>query len=148
MAKAAGDKAGIRRYGHVYVPMDEDLVLVVSILAVVHSWRLMRNWGRGVLASLTSELTEEFLRAVAGNAGLTLHVKVLAGKTAHHIVEAIFKALGGLWPNRSNAIRGFRACLQAKEHYKGQRNDEIAIIDYGMGNLHSAAKAWKRSARK
>jgi imidazoleglycerol-phosphate dehydratase len=50
--------------------------------------------GQGRIGEFDVELTEEFLRAVAVNAGLTLHVKVLAGKNRHHIVEAIFKALG------------------------------------------------------
>ena len=94
LAKATGDKAGIRRYGHVYVPMDEALVLVVVDFSGRPFLAFDAELGQGRIGEFDVELTEEFLRAVAVNAGLTLHVKVLAGKNRHHIVEAIFKALG------------------------------------------------------
>ena len=94
LAKAAGDKAGIRRYGHVYEPMDEALVLVVVDFSGRPFLAFDAELGQGRIGEFDVELTEEFLRAVAVNAGLTLHVKVLAGKNRHHIVEAIFKALG------------------------------------------------------
>ena len=94
LAKAAGDKAGIRRYGHVYVPMDEALVLVVVDFSGRPFLAFDAELGQGRIGEFDVELTEEFLRAVAVNAGLTLHVKVLAGKNRHHMVEAIFKALG------------------------------------------------------
>ena len=92
--QAIGDKAGIFRYGHAVVPMDEAMALVALDCS-----------GRGFLAydaefysskigTFDAELVEEFMRAVAHNAGITLHVKVLAGKNAHHIAEAIFKAFG------------------------------------------------------
>ncbi len=103
LAKAAGDKAGIRRYGHVYVPMDEALVLVVVDFSGRPFLAFDAELGQGRIGEFDVELTEEFLRAVAVNAGLTLHVKVLAGKNRHHIVEAIFKALG-------------RALAQSLEH--------------------------------
>ena len=94
LAKATGDKAGIRRYGHVYVPMDEALVLVVVDFSGRPFLAFDAELGQGRIGEFDVELTEEFLRAVAVNAGLTLHVKVLAGKNRHHMVEAIFKALG------------------------------------------------------
>ena len=94
LAKAAGDKAGIRRYGHVYVPMDEALVLVVVDFSGRPFLAFDAELGQGRIGEFDVELTEEFLRAVAVNAGLTLHVKLLAGKNRHHMVEAIFKALG------------------------------------------------------
>ena len=94
LAKAAGDKAGIRRYGHVYVPMDEALVLVVVDFSGRPFLAFDAELGQGRIGEFDVELTEEFLRAVAVNAGLTLHVKLLSGKNRHHMVEAIFKALG------------------------------------------------------
>lgn len=94
LAKALGDKAGIRRYGHCYVPMDESLARVV----VDCSGRpfLAYEAPRGVeaIGLFPFQLVEEFLRAVAVNAGLTLHVSILAGRDAHHMAEAVFKALG------------------------------------------------------
>lgn len=101
LAQALGDKAGIRRYGDATVPMDEALVLC----AVDFSGRGMfcfRNLiferNRVTLApkvgSFDTELVPEFLRALAANSGMTLHVQILAGQNSHHIIECIFKALG------------------------------------------------------
>jgi imidazoleglycerol-phosphate dehydratase len=94
LAKALGDKSGIRRYGHAYVPMDEALARVV----VDCSGRpfLAYEAPRGVeaIGLFPFQLVEEFLRALAVNAGLTLHVSILAGRDAHHMAEAVFKALG------------------------------------------------------
>lgn len=94
IAKALGDKAGIRRYGSAYVPMDETLARVV----VDCSGRpfLAYDAPRGVeaIGLFPFQLVEEFLRALAVHAGLTLHVSILTGRDAHHMAEAIFKALG------------------------------------------------------
>ena len=93
-AKALGDKAGIRRYGSAYVPMDETLARVV----VDCSGRpyLAYDVPRGVeaIGLFPFQLVEEFLRALSVHAGLTLHVSILAGRDAHHMAEGIFKALG------------------------------------------------------
>jgi len=93
-AKALADKAGIRRYGHAYVPMDEALVRVV----VDCSGRPFLSYEapRGVeaIGLFPFQLVEEFLRAFSVNAGLTLHVSILAGRDAHHMAEGVFKALG------------------------------------------------------
>jgi len=92
--KALGDKSGIRRYGSAYVPMDEALARVV----VDCSGRpyLAYEAPRGVeaIGLFPFQLVEEFLRAFSVQAGLTLHVSILAGRDAHHMAEAIFKALG------------------------------------------------------
>jgi imidazoleglycerol-phosphate dehydratase len=94
LAKALGDKSGIRRYGSAYVPMDEALARVV----VDCSGRpyLAYEVPRGVeaIGLFPFQLVEEFLRAFSVQAGLTLHVSILAGRDAHHMAEAIFKALG------------------------------------------------------
>ena len=91
---ALGDKAGIARYGSFYLPMDEALAFV----AIDLSGRAYLVFDGGEMApmvgSYDTELTEEFLRAFAFNAGVTLHVKVLYGRNTHHKIEAIFKALG------------------------------------------------------
>ena len=94
LAQALGDKAGIRRYGHAIVPMDEALVLC----AVDFSGRPLLVFDGGftvpTLGSFDTEMVEEFFRAVSDNCGLNLHIKVLAGKNNHHIAEAMFKAFG------------------------------------------------------
>jgi imidazoleglycerol-phosphate dehydratase len=94
LMEAVGDKAGLVRYGHAVVPMDEALV------ACALDWS-----GRGLLVSdfaftspkigmFDTELVTEFFRAVAANAGLTLHFEQRRGVNAHHIAEAAFKAFG------------------------------------------------------
>ncbi len=91
--EALGDKGGIRRYGHVILPMDEALALV----AVDISGRSFLSFDvpmpRAKTGAFDTELVEEFMRALVVNAGLTLHVKLLAGSNTHHIIESVFKGL-------------------------------------------------------
>jgi len=91
--QALGDKRGIRRYGHAAIPMDEALAEV----AVDISGRPFLAWSvpfaRDKVGAMDTELFEEFFRAFAFNAGLTLHVTLKAGTNAHHVAEACFKAL-------------------------------------------------------
>lgn len=94
VAQALGSKEGIRRYGNAFVPMDETLAQV----CVDVSGRPFLHYEAAISApqvgTFDTELTEEFLRAFAVQAGLTLHVRILYGRNAHHMIEAIFKALG------------------------------------------------------
>ena len=91
---ALGDKKGINRYGTFYLPMDEALAFVS--LDISGRPYLVYDGGEmtPMIANYDTELTEEFLRAFAFNAGITLHVRIIYGKNSHHKVEAIFKALG------------------------------------------------------
>ena len=92
---ALGEKRGITRYGSFYLPMDETLVLVSLDI----SGRPFLVYDPGdtpmtpMIGAYDTELTEEFLRAFAFHAGITLHVKILYGTNSHHKVEAVFKAL-------------------------------------------------------
>lgn len=92
--KALGDKKGMKRYGTAFVPMDEALAMVSLDI----SGRPFLVFDVAIpserIGDFDSELTEEFLRALSIHAGVTLHVRLLSGKNSHHIVEAIFKALG------------------------------------------------------
>ena len=92
--EAIGDKKGICRYGTFYLPMDESLAFVTLDI----SGRPLLVYDGGEMSPMVggfdTELTEEFLRAFAMHAGITLHVKVLYGTNTHHKIEAIFKALG------------------------------------------------------
>ena len=92
--RALGDKRGINRYGTFYLPMDEALAFVS--LDISGRPYLVYDGGEmaPMIGAYDTELTEEFLRAFAFNAGITLHIKILYGKNSHHKVEAIFKALG------------------------------------------------------
>ena len=91
-AQALGDKRGIARFGSLSLPMDEALVLA----AVDISGRGQLHWAVDVpcvmLGTFDASLAKEFFIAFAANAGLTLHVRSLAGENAHPIVEASFKA--------------------------------------------------------
>jgi len=95
LSRAAGDKKGIARYGFASVPMDEALVRVTLDLSgrpivVMDAAALPDN----KVGDFDTELVLEFLRAFANHAGLTLHVEIVSGANRHHVIEAIFKALG------------------------------------------------------
>ncbi|MBR0288263.1 MAG: imidazoleglycerol-phosphate dehydratase HisB [Selenomonadaceae bacterium] len=94
LKNALGDKRGITRYGTFFLPMDETLALVS--LDISGRPFLVCEIGElaPMIGNFDTELVEEFLRAFAFNAGITLHVKIFYGKNSHHKVEAIFKALG------------------------------------------------------
>ena len=108
-AQALGKKEKIRRYGSAVVPMDEALLLSSIDIS-----------GRGMLfysvdvpvetvGSMPSDLIEEFLISFARNAGMTVHIKQLAGTNPHHIFEAVFKSLA----------RSLREAVSIDEHIKG-----------------------------
>jgi imidazoleglycerol-phosphate dehydratase len=92
IARALGDKRGIRRFGHALIPMDETL----AEAAVDLSGRPFLAWSvdfqRPKIGEMDTELFEEFFRALAFNALITLHITRRAGVNAHHVAEACFKA--------------------------------------------------------
>jgi imidazoleglycerol-phosphate dehydratase len=92
--KALGDKSGIKRYGTVFVPMDEALVMVSLDISGRPFLAFDVEIPTERIGTFDSELVEEFLRAFVVHAGITLHVRLITGKNAHHIVEGVFKALG------------------------------------------------------
>lgn len=94
IAACLGEKQGIRRYGTVILPMDEALIMVALDISGRPFLDCELELPAARLGEFETELVEEFLRALAVNAGLTLHVRQLAGRNTHHIIEAIFKALG------------------------------------------------------
>ncbi|MCW8086659.1 imidazoleglycerol-phosphate dehydratase HisB [Sabulicella glaciei] len=93
LRQALGEKRGIRRYGHAILPMDEAL----AEAALDISGRPFLAWtvpfARPKVGEMDTELFEEFFRAFAFNAGITLHVTLKAGTNAHHVAEACFKAV-------------------------------------------------------
>jgi len=92
--QAVGDKAGIKRYGTAFVPMDEALVQVSLDLSGRPYLVLDVPLPPVMLGNFSAEMAEEFLRAFAFAAGITLHVRLICGQNTHHIIEAVFKALG------------------------------------------------------
>jgi imidazoleglycerol-phosphate dehydratase len=97
LAKALGDKKGMVRYGHFLLPMDETLVRVALDFSArsLLVWRAPKsfNLNRLKAGDFPAQLTVEFLRAFAQEAGLTLHVEVLYSGETHHLIEAVFKGI-------------------------------------------------------
>ncbi|TWT66796.1 Imidazoleglycerol-phosphate dehydratase [Posidoniimonas polymericola] len=92
--QAAGDKAGIRRYGHFTLPMDETLATVAIDLSGRQYLHFEAPLPAAKIGDFDSELVEEFWRAFSGNALCNLHIVLHHGRNSHHIAEAIFKATG------------------------------------------------------
>ena len=94
LARAAGDKRGIRRYGHAYVPLDEALSRVVVDLSGRPGLEFHVNFPRARVNDFDVDLVQEFFQGLTNHALVTLHVDCLRGKNAHHIAETVFKAFG------------------------------------------------------
>lgn len=93
-AKAVGDKTGLQRYGHAYVPLDEALSRVVVDFSGRPGLFYDVKFTRGMIGRFDVDLFREFFQGFVNHAGVTLHIDNLKGANAHHIAETIFKALG------------------------------------------------------
>lgn len=113
-AQALGDKAGIARYGHAYVPMDETLARVCLDLSNRPFLHYNVVLPQEKIGDFDACLIKEFLRAFALHAGCTLHVELLHGENSHHIVEAVFKALGRALRAAITPLAGLEGQLSSK----------------------------------
>lgn len=93
-AKAIGDKKGVRRYGHAYVPLDEALSRVVVDLSGRPGLEYAVEYARGLVGEFDIDLVHEFFQGFANHALVTLHIDNFKGRNAHHQAETIFKAFG------------------------------------------------------
>jgi imidazoleglycerol-phosphate dehydratase len=93
LRQALGDKRGIRRYGAAVIPMDEALAEAVVDISGRPFLAWSVSFAQPKIGEMDTELFEEFFRALAFNAGITLHVTQKSGTNAHHVAEACFKAL-------------------------------------------------------
>ncbi|TAL55247.1 MAG: imidazoleglycerol-phosphate dehydratase HisB [Methylovulum sp.] len=109
VAKAVGDKKGIYRYGHAYVPLDEALSRVVIDFSGRPGLFYNVTFTRGMIGSFDVDLFHEFFQGFVNHAQVTLHIDNLKGDNAHHIAETIFKALG----------RAMRMAITADERMAG-----------------------------
>ena len=109
MAAAIGDKRGIRRYGHAYVPLDEALSRVVLDLSGRPGLVFEVPFVRGMIGSFDVDLFHEFFQGFVNHAAVTLHIDRIRGENAHHIAETVFKAFG----------RALRMALEADERQGG-----------------------------
>jgi imidazoleglycerol-phosphate dehydratase len=93
-AEALGDKKGLRRYGHAYVPLDEALSRVVIDFSGRPGLEYQANYPRAMIGSFDVDLLQEFFQGFVNHAKATLHIDNIRGANAHHIAETIFKAFG------------------------------------------------------
>ncbi len=93
-AKALGDKKGISRYGHAYVPLDESLSRVVIDFSGRPSLYYEVVFNRAFIGDFDVDLLREFFQGFVNHAGVTLHIDNIKGGNAHHIAETVFKAFG------------------------------------------------------
>ena len=94
LREALGAKVGIRRFGRAYVPMDEALAFTTLDFSGRPFLVYEADMPQARMGAYDACLTEEFMRALAMNSGLTLHMRAQYGRNAHHITEALFKSLG------------------------------------------------------
>ena len=108
--KAMGDKKGIRRYGHAYVPLDEALSRVVIDFSGRPGLVMDVKFSSGMIGTFDSQLVHEFFQGFVNHAFVTLHIDNLKGVNAHHQAETIFKAFG----------RALRAAVELDPRSAGQ----------------------------
>lgn len=94
VAQAIGDKKGIYRYGHAYVPLDEALSRVVLDFSGRPGLEFDVTFPRAMIGAFDTDLFYEFFQGFVNHAGVTLHVDNLKGRNSHHIAETVFKAFG------------------------------------------------------
>ncbi|MDP2793493.1 MAG: imidazoleglycerol-phosphate dehydratase HisB [Sulfurisoma sp.] len=94
LAQAWGDKKGLVRYGHAYVPLDEALSRVVIDLSGRPGLTFNVDFARGAVGEFDVDLVREFFQGLANHANITVHVDNLRGDNAHHQAETVFKAFG------------------------------------------------------
>lgn len=109
-AKAVGDKKGIRRYGHSYVPLDEALSRVVIDFSGRPGLEMHVPFVKGSVGGFDTDLFYEFFQGFVNHAMVTLHIDNLRGKNAHHQIETVFKAFG----------RALRMALELDDRMAGQ----------------------------
>jgi len=110
IAKAVGDKTGITRYGHAYVPLDEALSRVVIDLSGRPGLVFNADFTRETIGNFETELVFEFFQGFVNHANATLHIDCLRGHNSHHQAETIFKAFG----------RALRMALSQDERMAGK----------------------------
>ncbi len=110
LREAVGDKKGIKRYGHAYVPLDEALSRVVIDLSGRAGLTFNADFTRASIGGFDTELVAEFFQGLTNHAQATIHIDCLRGKNAHHQAETIFKAFG----------RALRMALETDERMADQ----------------------------
>ena len=118
LARALGDKKGLTRYGHAYVPLDEALSRAVVDLSGRPGLSFNVAFTRARIGEFDTELVREFFQALVNHAGITLHIDNLRGENAHHQAESVFKAFAralrmavGIDPRAGSAVPSTKGSL-------------------------------------
>lgn len=109
IAKALGDKKSIKRYGHILLPMDETLILCALDISGRPYLAFDGTFTVPAVGGYDTEMVEEFFRAVCIGGGINMHLKIMAGKNNHHMIEGLYKAFG----------RALDIAVQIDERVKG-----------------------------
>ena len=109
-----GDKAGISRFGHALVPLDEALSRVVVDFSGRAVLNFRAKFRRSKVGEMSTEMVEEFWRAVTSQAGITMHMEVLYGKNTHHQVESLFKAAARALHDATRLVPGVEGVPSTK----------------------------------
>lgn len=112
--EAVGDKRGIQRYATVFTPMDEALSMISLDISGRPYLQFNVSFEKEKAGSFDTELVEEFFRAFASNAEVTLHINLEYGKNTHHIIESIFKGFGRAMDNAANVQDRITGVLSTK----------------------------------
>lgn len=121
LSKALGDRKGITRYGHAFVPLDEALSRVVLDISGRPGLVAEMPFSKDKVGEFELELVEEFFRGFVNHAGVTLHIDILRGRNSHHQCETVFKAFG----------RALRMALEADPRSAGMTPSTKGILTEG-----------------
>ena len=122
IGEAAGEKKGIRRYGHFLLPMDETLVLSAVDLSGRPYLVCDLPFSVEKVGGFDTEMVKEFFYAVSYSAAMNLHLKLIHGSNNHHIMEAAFKAFAKALDEAQAMMNVFGTCCRRKGHYKSGHN--------------------------
>ena len=117
-SQAIGDKKGIMRYGDIILPMDETLIMCAVDVSGRGGAYIDLNIPASKVGDFDTELTQEFLVALAREAGITMHVRQICGANSHHIIEGVFKSLA----------RVLNTCVTIDEKYKDEIPSTKGVI--------------------
>ena len=118
VAQAVGDKKGIRRYGHAYVPLDEALSRVVIDFSGRPGLQMHVPFTRATVGGFDVDLFQEFFQGFVNHANVTLHIDTLRGHNTHHQIETVFKAFG----------RALRMAVELDERMAGQMPSTKGVL--------------------
>jgi imidazoleglycerol-phosphate dehydratase len=161
-AKAIGDKTGVRRFGHAYVPLDEALSRVVIDFSGRPGLVMNVPFKSGMIGTFDTQLAHEFFQGLVNHAFVTLHIDNLRGENAHHQCETVFKAFAralraaveldpraaGTIPSTKGSLKASRACGQWRSSITGWATCARFRTRCGTLPTGLAWRSWSRPGRR